>query len=99
MALLSSGDHIVASADVYGGTYGLITEEFPRFGIEVTMADMTDVTSYEAAIQPNTKILYIETLTNPLLKVCDVEAMAALAKKHDLICVIDNTLSPYSTTL
>ena len=61
------------------------------------MADMTDVTSYEAAIQPNTKILYIETLTNPVLKVCDVEAMAALAKKHDLICVIDNTFaSPWA---
>ena len=59
-----SGDHVVASADVYGGTYGLMTEEFPRFGIEVTMADMTDVNSYEAAIQPNTKVLYIETLTN-----------------------------------
>ena len=50
-----------------------------RFGIEVTMADMTDVNSYEAAIQPNTKVLYIETLTNPVLKVCDVEAMASLA--------------------
>ena len=85
MALLSSGDHVVASADVYGGTYGLMTEEFPRFGIEVSMADMTDVSSYEAAIQANTKVLYIETLTNPVLKVCDVEAMATLAKKHGLI--------------
>ena len=97
MALLSSGDHVVASADVYGGTYGLMTEEFPRFGIEVTMADMTDVNSYEAAIQANTKVLYIETLTNPVLKVCDVEAMASLAKKHGLICIIDNTFaSPWA---
>ena len=97
MALLSSGDHVVASADVYGGTYGLMTEEFPRFGIEVTMADMTDVNSYEAAIQPNTKVLYIETLTNPVLKVCDVEAMASLAKKHGLVCIIDNTFaSPWA---
>ena len=70
-----------------------MTEEFPRFGIEVTMADMTDVSSYEAAIQANTKVLYIETLTNPVLKVCDVEAMAALAKKHGLICIIDNTFT------
>ena len=93
MAFLSSGDHIVASTDVYGGTYGLLTEEMPRFGIEVSMADMTDPSSYEAAIQPNTKILYIETLTNPVLKVCDIEAMAAIAKKHNLLCIIDNTFA------
>ena len=93
MSFLSSGDHIVASTDVYGGTYGLLTEEFPRFGIEVSMADMTDPASYEAAIQPNTKILYIETLTNPVLKVCDIEAMAKIAKKHNLLCIIDNTFT------
>ena len=61
MAILSTGDHVVASADVYGGTYGLMTEEFPRFGIEVTMADMTDVSSYEPQYN-QTKVLYIETL-------------------------------------
>ena len=93
MTFLSSGDHIVASTDVYGGTYGLLTEEMPRFGIEVSMADMTDPSSYEAAIQPNTKILYIETLTNPVLKVCDIEAMTAIAKKHNLLCIIDNTFT------
>ena len=63
MMLLNQGDHIVASADVYGGTYGLMTEELPRFGIETTMADLRDPSSYEAAIQENTKILYIETIT------------------------------------
>ena len=68
MALLNQGDHMVASADIYGGTYGLLTEEFPRFGISTTMADMRDPASYEAAIQDNTKLLYIETLTNPVLK-------------------------------
>jgi cystathionine gamma-lyase len=93
MTFLSSGDHIVASTDVYGGTYGLLTEELPRFGIEVSMADMTDTASYEAAIQPNTKILYIETLTNPVLKVCDIEAMAAIAKKHNILCIVDNTFT------
>ena len=65
MMLLNQGDHIVASADVYGGTYGLMTEELPRLGIETTMADLRDPSSYEAAIQDNTKILYIETITNP----------------------------------
>lgn len=97
MGLLSSGDHMVASADCYGGTYGLMTEDLPRFGIEVTMADMRDPASYEAAIQPNTKILYVETITNPVIKVCDLEAMIAIAKKHDLIAIVDNTFaSPYS---
>ena len=93
MTFLSAGDHIVASTDVYGGTYGLLTEELPRFGIEVSMSDMTDPSSYEAAIQPNTKILYIETLTNPVLKVCDIEAMAKIAKKHGLLCIVDNTFT------
>lgn len=93
MGLLSAGDHLVASADCYGGTYGLMTEDLPRFGIEISMADMTDPASYEAAIQDNTKILYIEVLTNPVLKVCDVEAMVAIGKKHGLIVIIDNTFA------
>ena len=93
MAMLNQGDHIVASADIYGGTYGLLTEEFPRFGISTTMADMRDPASYEAAIQPNTKILYIETLTNPVLKICDIEAMAEVAKRHKLLLIIDNTFA------
>lgn len=93
MGLLSNGDHVVASADVYGGTYGLMTEELPRFGIEVSMADMQDPESYEAAIQENTKMLYIESLSNPVLKVCDIEAMAAIARAHDLLLVIDNTFT------
>jgi len=97
MGLLSQGDHMVASADCYGGTYGLMTEDLPRFGIEVTMADMRDPDSYEAAIQPNTKILYVETITNPVIKVCDLEAMVKIAKKHNLIAIVDNTFaSPYA---
>ena len=93
LSVLNQGDHIVASADIYGGTYGLLTEELPRFGISTTMADMRDSTSYEAAIQPNTKILYIETLTNPVLKICDIEAMADVAKRHNLLLIIDNTFA------
>ena len=93
MSLLNQGDHMVASADVYGGTYGLLTEELPRFGISTTMADMRDASSYEAAIQENTKILYIETLTNPVLKVCDIEAMADVAKRYNLLLIIDNTFA------
>jgi cystathionine beta-lyase/cystathionine gamma-synthase len=97
VSFLSAGDHIVASPDVYGGTYGLLTEELPRFGIETTMTDMRDPAAYEAAIQPNTKILYIETLTNPVLKVCDIPAMVEIAKRHNLLCIIDNTFaSPWA---
>jgi cystathionine beta-lyase/cystathionine gamma-synthase len=84
---------------VYGGTYGLMTEELPRFGISTTMADMRDPASYEAAIQENTKILYIETLTNPVLKVCDIPAMVEIAKRHNLLCIVDNTFaSPWACT-
>ena len=90
MGLLSHGDHVVASADVYGGTYGLMTEELPRFGIEVSMADMREPASYESAIQENTKMLYIETLTNPVLKVCDIPAMVEVAKRHNLLLIIDS---------
>ena len=93
MGLLSNGDHVVANPDVYGGTYGLMTQELPRFGIDVSMADMRDPQSYEAAIQDNTKMLYIESLSNPVLKVCDIEAMAAIARAHDLLLVIDNTFT------
>jgi cystathionine beta-lyase/cystathionine gamma-synthase len=98
MGLLSRGDHLVSSPDVYGGTYGLMTEDLPRFGIEISFADMRDPSSYEAAIQENTKMLYIETLSNPCLKVCDIPAMAEIAKRHNLLLVIDNTFtSPWAT--
>jgi cystathionine beta-lyase/cystathionine gamma-synthase len=93
LSLLSKGDHIVTSADIYGGTYGLMTSYFPRFGIDVTMADIRDPSSFEAAINENTKLLYVETITNPVLKVCDLDAMASLAKKHGLIAVVDNTFA------
>ena len=93
LGLLSKGDHVVANPDVYGGTYGLLTEDLPRFGIGVTMADIRDVTSYESAITPETKMLYIETLSNPVLKVCDLEAFSALAKKYNLLLVVDNTFT------
>ena len=92
-SLLSQGDHVVTSADIYGGTYGLMTSELPRYGIEVTMADIREPSSFEAAIKENTKVLYVETITNPVLKVCDLEAMAALAKRHGLISIVDNTFA------
>ena len=83
----------MASPDVYGGTYGLLNSELTQLGVEVTLADMRDPASYEAAIQPNTKMLYIETLTNPVLKVCDIPAMVEVAKRHNLLTVIDSTFA------
>ena len=97
LTLLSKGDHIIATPDCYGGTYALLTDILPRMGIEVTMADIRDPSSYEQAIQENTKVLYVETMTNPTLKVCDLSAMAELAKENNLISVVDNTfVSPWS---
>ena len=97
MTLLSTGDHIVATPDCYGGTYALLTEILPRMGIEVTMADIRDPSSYEQAIQDNTKVLYAETMTNPTLKVCDLNAIAEIANKNGLVSVVDNTFaSPWS---
>jgi cystathionine beta-lyase/cystathionine gamma-synthase len=93
LSLLSKGDHVVTSADIYGGTYGLMTSDLPRYGIEVTMADIRDPASFEAAINENTKVLYVETITNPVLKVCDLEEMASIAKKHGLVSIVDNTFA------
>ena len=97
LTFLSAGDHVVATPDCYGGTYALLTDILPRMGIEVTMADIRDPSSYEEAIQENTKVLYAETMTNPTLKVCDLSSMADIASKNDLISVVDNTFaSPWS---
>ncbi|DAC23493.1 MAG TPA: PLP-dependent transferase [Candidatus Thalassarchaeaceae archaeon] len=98
LGLLSRGDHVIASPDVYGGTYGLMTEDLPRFGIEVTLADIRDPSSFEAAIKENTKMLYSETLTNPNLKVCNLPEIARIANENNLISVVDNTfVSPWAT--
>ena len=93
LSLLTQGDHVVTSADIYGGTYGLMTSNLPKYGIEVTMADIRDPSSFEAAIKENTKVLYVETITNPVLKVCDLERMASIARKHGLVSIVDNTFA------
>ncbi|AHA28419.1 cystathionine beta-lyase [Exiguobacterium sp. MH3] len=94
--LLESGDHIVMTDDVYGGTFRLMQRVLPKFNIQVTFVDTTDLAATEAAIQDNTKIVYVETPTNPLLKVTDIEAIATIAKRHDLKLVVDNTFAtPY----
>ncbi|MDF2856292.1 MAG: cystathionine gamma-synthase, partial [Neobacillus sp.] len=89
--LLSSGDHVVITDDVYGGTFRMVTEVLTRFGIEHTFVDMTDLNQVQAAIQPNTKAFYIETPSNPLLKVADIRAICNLAKEVHALTLVDNT--------
>ncbi|MDR7079098.1 cystathionine beta-lyase [Neobacillus niacini] len=89
--LLSSGDHIVITEDVYGGTYRMVTQVLSRFGIEHTFVDMTDLNQVKNAIKPNTKAFYVETPSNPLLKVTDIAAITALAKEINAITYVDNT--------
>ncbi|HGV3503366.1 TPA: PLP-dependent aspartate aminotransferase family protein [Providencia stuartii] len=87
----SQGDHIVACKNIYGGTFQLMTEFLPRYGISVTFVDATDPKNYADAIQENTKAFYIETPSNPTLQVTDLNAVIGLAKKNNLITVCDNT--------
>ncbi|MCM3674943.1 MULTISPECIES: cystathionine beta-lyase [Peribacillus] len=89
--LLSAGDHIVISEDVYGGTFRMVTSVLSRFNIEHTFVDMTDLESVKAAIQPNTRAIYIETPSNPLLKVTDIQAVCDIAKKAGALSFVDNT--------
>ncbi|WP_226675276.1 bifunctional cystathionine gamma-lyase/homocysteine desulfhydrase [Mesobacillus jeotgali] len=99
MMLFNSGDHIILTDDVYGGTYRVMNKVLNRIGIESTFVDTTDLEAVKAAIKPNTKALYIETPTNPLLKVTDIKACAELAKENDLLTIVDNTFStPYWQT-
>lgn len=94
--LLNAGDHIVVGSDVYGGTYRVFTKVFERIGIKPTFVDTTDIEAVEAAISENTKMLYIETPTNPLLNVTDIRKMVEISKAHNLISVVDNTfMTPY----
>lgn len=89
--LLSSGDHIVITEDVYGGTYRMVTEVLTRFGIQHTFVDMTDLYQVKAAIRPNTKAFYVETPSNPTLKVTNIKAISDLAKEINAITYVDNT--------
>ena len=93
MAFLKSGDHVVFQDSLYGGTSNLATEEFDKFGIEYSFAKDARVESLKAEIRDNTKVIYIETPSNPLLKITDMEAVAELAKEHGLVSMIDNTFA------
>ncbi|TYB74320.1 trans-sulfuration enzyme family protein [Bizionia myxarmorum] len=99
LTFLKSGDHLVVQNTLYGGASHFIREEFPKYGIEFTFTDGYDVSDFEAAIQPNTKLIHIETPSNPLLTITDIEGVAKLAKAHNLLSSIDNTFaSPINQT-
>ncbi len=96
LQLCGAGDHIVSSRTIYGGTYAFLKNFTPRINISTTFVDITKLDTIEAAITPNTKILYCESVSNPLLEVADITALSQLAKKHNLKLVVDNTFSPLS---
>ena len=89
--LLSQGDHVLISEDVYGGTYRIITEVLSRYGVSHTFVDMTNLEEIKQNIKPNTKLFYVETPSNPLLKVTDIRAVSTLAKSIDALTFVDNT--------
>jgi methionine-gamma-lyase len=96
MQLCASGDHIVSSRTIYGGTYAFLKNFIPRFHVETSFVDITKLDAVEAAITKNTKVLYCESVSNPLLEVANIKGLAAIAKKHKLKLVVDNTFSPLS---
>lgn len=92
-AFLHQGDHIVLQQTLYGGTFHLVTDQFKKFGIEYSFTDGLEQNDFIDKIKPNTKVIYIETPSNPLLTITDIEMVAKLAKKHNLITMIDNTFA------
>jgi cystathionine beta-lyase/cystathionine gamma-synthase len=96
MTLLNQGDHVISGDDVYGGTYRVFEKIFRPWGLDFTFVDTTDLGQVRRAIKPTTRMLWLETPSNPLLKVTDLRAAAALAREHRLLLVVDNTFaSPY----
>lgn len=96
LQLLKTGDHVISGQDLYGGSYRLFTKVWSRFGLEFTFVDTTDPLEIEKAIRPNTKLLWLETPTNPLLTVTDIKAAAAVAHARGLKVAVDNTFAtPY----
>ena len=96
MQLCSAGDHIVSSRTIYGGTYAFLKNFTTKLRIQTSFVDITDIKLVESAISKNTKILYLESISNPLLEVANIAALSKLAKKYKLQLVVDNTFSPLS---
>jgi len=96
LSLLSSGDHVLSSNDLYGGTYRLCTTMYEKLGIDFSFVDFSDIDAVREAIRPQTRLLMMETPTNPLLKLCDIAAIAALCRERSIMTMCDNTFAtPY----
>ena len=98
LQLCKSGDHIISSRTIYGGTYAFLKNFLPPFQIETSFVDISNFEAIERAIGPTTKIIYCESVSNPLLEVADLRKLSALCKKHHLKLVVDNTFSPLSVS-
>jgi len=96
LQVCKSGDHIISSRTIYGGTYAFMKNFLPPFNIETTFVDINNFDSIEKAIKPNTKIIYCESVSNPLLEVADLRKLSEICKKHNLKLIVDNTFSPLS---
>ena len=96
MQLCGAGDHIVSSRTIYGGTYAFLKNFTPKFHIETSFVDITNLEKVEAAITSSTKVIYCESVSNPLLEVANIKGLADLAKKYNVKLVVDNTFSPLS---
>lgn len=96
LQLCQAGDHIISSRTIYGGTYAFLKNFAPRLNIETSFVDITKLDAIEAVINDNTKIIYCESVSNPLLEIADIEALSKIAKKHGLQLLVDNTFSPLS---
>ncbi len=94
LQICEAGDHIVSSRTIYGGSYAIMKNYLPKLNIQTTFVDVTSLEKMEAAIQPNTKMLYVEVVSNPLLEVANIPELAKIAKKHNVLLVVDNTFSP-----
>src|SRR5581483_10111531 len=96
LSLLSAGDHMVSCDDLYGGTYRIFERIMRRYNVDTSYVTASAIADYEAAIRPNTKLIWLETPTNPLLRLVDIQAVAEIAHRHNLLLVVDNTFSsPY----
>ena len=94
LQICCAGDHIVSSRTIYGGTYAFMKNFLPKLTISTSFVNTTDLEAIESAINPNTKLIYCETMSNPLLEIADIKAIAELAKKYKLKLVVDNTFTP-----
>jgi methionine-gamma-lyase len=98
LQLCNSGDHLITSVTTYGGTFAFLKNYLPKFNIDVTFVDITDLDSVVRAIRPNTRLIYTESVTNPLLQVSDIPSLSAIARDHGLLLMVDNTFTPMIIT-